>query len=130
MGQQQVLLIMLTVVVVGVAVIVGLTLFKAYSVDANLDAVVIDVTNIAAVSQQYYLKPTSLGGGGSSFVGWTIPLDIESNSNGTYTSTVEPNSITFTGIGKVLDPDDKVCMVVVIVTASNIGTPALSRVSP
>ena len=71
MGQQQLLLIILGVIVVGIAVAVGITMFQDNAVSANRDAVVNDLVNLAARAQQYFRRPTSLGGGQNSFNGLT-----------------------------------------------------------
>ncbi|MDH7604408.1 MAG: hypothetical protein QHH13_05870 [Melioribacter sp.] len=75
MGQQQLLLIVLGVIIVGIAVVVGINVFTASSYQANRDALTADLTNLAAMAQQYYRKPTALGGGGNSFVGWSRVLN-------------------------------------------------------
>lgn len=71
MGQQQLLLIILGVIVVGIAVAVGITMFTDNAISANRDAVSNDLVNLAARAQQYYRRPTSLGGGGGQFTGLT-----------------------------------------------------------
>ena len=71
MGQQQLLLIILGVIVVGIAVAVGITMFTDNAVNANRDAVTNDLVNLAARAQQFYRRPTALGGGGNSFIGLT-----------------------------------------------------------
>jgi len=67
MGQQQLLLIILGVIVVGIAVAVGITMFQDNAVSANRDAVTNDLVNLAARAQQFYRRPTALGGGQGSF---------------------------------------------------------------
>ena len=91
MGQQQLLLIILGVIVVGIAVAVGITMFTDNAVNANRDAVTNDLVNLAARAQQFYRRPTALGGGGNSFVGLTADAaglrkltNRASNANGTY----------------------------------------------
>ena len=71
MGQQQLLLIILGVIVVGIAVAVGITMFKDNAVSANRDAVTNDLVNLAARAQQFFRRPTSLGGGQGTFAGLT-----------------------------------------------------------
>ena len=71
MGQQQLLLIILGVIVVGIAVAVGITMFSDSATNANRDAMVNDLVNLASRAQQFYRRPTSLGGGGNSFLGLT-----------------------------------------------------------
>jgi Tfp pilus assembly protein PilE len=99
MGQQQLLLIVLGVIVVGIAVVVGINLFTANAVSANRDGVVADLTNLAATAQQFYRKPTAMGGGGYTFTGWTIPAEIDTTPNGIYTATVAAQTVTLVGKG-------------------------------
>jgi hypothetical protein len=73
MGQQQLLLIVLSVIIVGIAIVVGINMFGAAATSANLEAVSNDLMNLGARAQQYYVKPASMAGGGNSFVG--IALD-------------------------------------------------------
>ncbi len=95
MGQQQLLLIILGVIVVGIAVAVGITMFNDSAVSANRDAVTNDLVNLASRGQQYYRRPTALGGGGGSFANLTAGSGMKlltktsgsamTNGNGTYT---------------------------------------------
>jgi len=99
MGQQQLLLIVLGVIVVGIAVVVGINLFNANATSANRDGVISDLNNISAMAQQYYKKPTSMGGGGNKFTGWTIPTGLDTTANGTYAATVAAQQVTIVGTG-------------------------------
>jgi len=87
MGQQQLLLIILGVIVVGIAVAVGITMFQDNAISANRDAVTNDLVNLAARAQQYYRRPTALGGGQGSYalVGLADLTSKPSNANGVYT---------------------------------------------
>ena len=84
MGQQQLLLIVLGVIIVGIAVVVGINLFNANAEESAKDGVVSDCTNLGAMAQQYYKKPLSMGGGGNQFDGFTIPANLLTTANGTY----------------------------------------------
>jgi hypothetical protein len=105
MGQQQLLLIVLGVIVVGIAVVVGINLFNASSIEANRDGVVSDLNNLGAMAIQYYKKPISMGGGGRAFntanggTGWVIPTSLQNTANGSYTATVAKGSVTIVGLG-------------------------------
>jgi Tfp pilus assembly protein PilE len=99
MGQQQLLLIVLGVIIVGIAVVVGINVFTASSTQANRDAVIADMTNLASLAQQYYRKPQALGGGGNSFTGWTVPSQLDTTGNGTYTATIAAGAVTIVGTG-------------------------------
>jgi len=100
MGQQQLLLIGLGIIIVGVAIIVGINLFSASSVQANRDALISDMTAIASMAQAYYRKPVALAGGGYRFTGFTIPEPLVSNDNGRYTVTAAAQRLTLVGRGK------------------------------
>ena len=67
MGQQQLLLVILGVIVVSIAVAVGITMFSDSAASSNRDAVVLDLQNLAQRAQQFYRRPTFMGGGGNSF---------------------------------------------------------------
>ena len=102
MGQQQLLLIVLGVIIVGIAVVVGINVFTASSSSSNRDGVVSDLTNLASLAQTYYRKPSALGGGNNTFTGWTIPTQLATTGNGTYTATVTATSVTLVGTGTQL----------------------------
>lgn len=107
MGQQQLLLIVLGVIIVGIAVVVGINVFTASSANANVDAVIADLTNLASMAQQHYRKPAALGGGGNAFttknggIAWTVPASLEQTSNmsAKVTATVADQSVTLVGTG-------------------------------
>jgi len=97
MGQQQLLLIILGVIIVGIAIAVGLSLFTAQSIQSNKDAIIDDINNIAASAYQYRIRPGSMGGGSNSYTNYFIPVRMTSNENGTYTATVGADAITLQG---------------------------------
>lgn len=65
MGTQQILLIVLSVIIVGIAVAVGITMFNAQAVNSNRSACISDMNNFASQAQAYYKTPVSHGGCGS-----------------------------------------------------------------
>lgn len=110
MGQQQLLLVILVTILVGIATVVALSVFGSSNRNANVDAVRQDMLTIAASSQGWYIKPTMMGGGNSSFVGMkfqdiSFPADsiysdslTASNMNGTYVISGETSTqFTLTG---------------------------------
>lgn len=110
MGQQQLLLVILVTIIVGIATVVAINTFSSASDSANLDSVRNDVVTLASSAQGYYMKPAMLGGGGNSFNGITFnqvafPTDaidntglIAYNSNGHYTIAGTDTTITVTAI--------------------------------
>jgi Tfp pilus assembly protein PilE len=96
MGQQQLLLVILVTIIVGIATVVAINTFSSASDQANQDAARNDLTQVASAAHSYYMKPEMLGGGGNAFTGITFnditfPADTVYNSsltaenaNGTY----------------------------------------------
>jgi Tfp pilus assembly protein PilE len=108
MGQQQLLLIVLGVIIVGIAVVVGINVFTASAASANRDAITADLTNLAAMAQQFYRKPIALGGGGNTFnlggtagTGWTVPTSLSptANMSAAVTPTIAAQSVTLVAVG-------------------------------
>lgn len=87
------------IIIVGIAIAVGLSMFTAQSVGANRDAIIADLTGLAANAYQYRIRPESMGGGGDSYAGYSIPTSLQSNENGEYVVVGMPGtrSITFKG---------------------------------
>ena len=130
MGQQQLLLIVLGVIIVGIAIVVGINLFNANAEESAKDTLVSEGTNLGAMAQQFYKKPVALGGGGNSFTtsngapnDWTIPASLITTAGGTWLESVAPAEVTLTGC-----PDDSYNYdwdVVVTVTPTSITSEIL-----
>ena len=99
MGQQQLLLIVLGVIIVGIAIIMGINLFQANAVEAKRNNVTNELVNLASHAQQYYLKPKALGGGARSFTGWKIPNELITTANGHYKADVMDGEVIILGTG-------------------------------
>jgi hypothetical protein len=92
MGQQQILLIVLSVILVGIAIAVGITMFSSQAEQNHVDMIIADLNNLSAVAYQYYLRPLSMGGGGNSFT----DFDLYFNSLGGWDSATSTGG--FSGI--------------------------------
>jgi hypothetical protein len=127
MGQQQLLLIVLGVIVVGIAVVVGINLFNANAVSANRDGVVSDLNNLGAMAQQFYKKPLAMGGGGNTFntggpnsSGFEIPAELDTTANGDYAVTLAAQSVTIVGTGVEKNDNDQYIQHTATITPKNI----------
>ena len=102
MGQQQLLLIILGVIIVGIAIAVGLSMFTAQSIGANKDAIISDMTNLSATAYQFRIRPVAMGGGGgTTFVGYTLASVLADNENARYTlGTLAATTIAFSAKSK------------------------------
>lgn len=122
MGQQQLLLIVLGILIVGIAIIVGIYLFRANAIEAKRNNITNELINLAGLAQQYYLKPTSMGGGGKSFAGFKIPQPLIITANGRFEASVNTDNVQLTGIGNEVVTDKDSIEVQTIVYSDSIST--------
>ncbi len=105
MGQQQILLIVLSMIIVGIAIIVGIETFGNVATAANRDNIIADLNNLISISVQHYKKPVTVGGGGNSFNNWNIPAGLDSSLNGTYSATPSDQTLIIIATGTELGDD-------------------------
>jgi hypothetical protein len=102
MGQQQLLLIVLGVIVVGIAVSVGVAQFGAHSTQANKDAVSASLIDLSADAYQYKIRPQTMGGGGGDYTDYAIPSKLSQDENGTYAlGAIDATSVQFIGTSSI-----------------------------
>ena len=94
MGQQQLLLIVMSVILVGIAVTVGITMFQTQAEQSNIDALIADLYNLGYIAAQYRIRPGSMGGGNGSYNGFDeyfdqISADMKNNTTGVYSCEEE-----------------------------------------
>ena len=100
MGNQQMLLLIIGVLMVGLMISVGTIMFTDSSASSNRDAIANDLAAYASKAQAYQKKPKCLGGGGNSFVGFALMPSAVSNLNGTYSvSGATATEVTIEGLG-------------------------------
>lgn len=112
MGQQQLLLVILVTIIVGVATVVAINIFGQSASNANVDATRQDVLTLAAMGQGWYIKPGLLGGGSGKFTNIDVdelgfgydkklspadPSNIFENENAKYTLTGTDTQLTILG---------------------------------
>ena len=127
MGQQQLLLLVLGIVIVGLSVVVGIQAFGENQKKANADALVNDAIRIASDAQAWKLKPAAFGGGAdvTGFTGLTLEqlgYKVETdgsykNVNGTATISATTASVVITTTSIEGSSNDNT--VVVTVTGTN-----------
>jgi hypothetical protein len=110
MGTQQILLIVLSVIIVGAAIAVGIQMFNAQSYSANKAAIAAEAQSYASQIVQYYKTPESQGGAGGdltsvtpdkigSFIGWGGAENTDGDSGRYKISDVTATEVEITGIG-------------------------------
>jgi hypothetical protein len=102
MGQQQLMLIILGVIVVGIGIAVGIAQFGSGSISSNKDAITNDLNNLSVNAFQFKILPSSMGGGSGSYAAYRIPTKLQTNEDGTFTiGSAAAQSITFVATSAV-----------------------------
>ena len=96
MGTQQILLVVVGLIVVGIAIAVGVAMFGANSVSTNKDSLVNDISNIAANAKQYRTKLRNMGGGGGSYLGYLLPSKLQNLEDGSFALSIQDEDIVIT----------------------------------
>ena len=105
MGQQQLLLIVLGVIIVGIAIWAGIALFSAHAVAANKDAIITDLEDLEQDVAAYSMRQQILGGGGGSINGYSIKSSGPwgtGNPNATYTVQILAREALVIGTSKTV----------------------------
>ena len=92
MGTQQILLIVLSVIIVGVAIAVGITMFSNQAFNSNQQALSGELQNYASQCIQFFKTPEGQGGAG--------------NDTTKVVLATLANFINFSGTGETLDTDN------------------------
>lgn len=103
MGQQQLLLIILVTILVGIAAVVALNVFGGAAEEANRSAVQQDMLQAASAAQAVWTQPAMMGGAGRDFTEVNVnDLTARLNIPGTRTNNVvnnENGQYTVTALG-------------------------------
>lgn len=129
MGTQQILLIVLSVIIVGVAIAVGISMFNSQAYNSNKSGIAADAQSFATQIVQYYKTPESQGGFGggdvanldeaaiAGYLGFDATNLNTTNENGTYTISLDETTgmPVITGVGSA-EKDNKNPKIVTTVT--------------
>ncbi len=109
MGQQQLLLLVLGIVIVGLAVVVGIQAFDDSAAQAEADALTMDAMQIATAAKAWKGKPAAFGGGAdetdwSNFSHSVISLSAthttpNTNASGCTSDVTTPANLVITCVG-------------------------------
>ena len=99
MGQSQLLIIAISVLIIGIAILAGTGFFQADDLEVNKKAMVNDINHIAMTARRYYTRPYALGGGNYNYSGFVVPRNYSSNLNGSYSAiALTPKVLQITGV--------------------------------
>lgn len=101
MGTQQLLLITVGVIVVGIMIYAGYNIGRDYMENANRDQVVTTLYDLGLMAQQHYRKERASGGGGGTFTGWSIPANFRNTESGSFNEVVHADRVDFAAEGNM-----------------------------
>ena len=109
MGVQQLTLLVLTVIIIGISISAGIIIFNQTLIRNNRLAIIDDMNIFAGVAMTYYKTPLDMGGGNRT---WDVDVmgpwfgynydaanKSISNSNGTFTFSSDGDVLTIIGTG-------------------------------
>jgi hypothetical protein len=73
MGQQQLLIIVLSVIVISIATYTGVRLVQVHNQEQNRDRIKTELMHIYVMASEYKASPRNLGGGGGSYTVFVLP---------------------------------------------------------
>jgi hypothetical protein len=123
MGQQQLLMIVLALIIIAIAIAVSISLFRANAIEGKRDILIEETTSLGVMALQYFKKPQELGGGGKSFLGWSIPHQMITTVNGNFmTAQIQADEVRIVGTGSEVVTGGDSIKVETVVTASEMYT--------
>lgn len=134
MGQQQLLLLTLAAILVGIGVLLGINMFQENAAQANLDAVIQRSLSLGSQAQAWYKRPLAMGGGGQSFNGFDL-TDLgfatvgDTTEDGTFrVLSAAGTSCVIEGTGKEdLDGDTNPLKVTITVSSNSASVTAVDK---
>lgn len=113
MGQQQLLMVVLSMVLVGVAIVVGTTMMQVNAMENARAVLIHDLLTYAGKARGYYWRPPYLGGAGRDFtVVATMNIFFTAgnqNENGRYyIESSSKDELVLGGVASLVVGDDSV----------------------
>ena len=111
MGQQNLLIVVVGIMIVAIAVTVGISMFRGNSVESARNNLIVDLGFYAQKAREYYWKPRTQGGGDRSFLG--VRLDnlayATENENGRYyVENSTQDELVLVGVGMMISGEDTI----------------------
>jgi len=101
MGQQQLLLIVLGALIVGLAVYGGTRMLSSANQDNERDLIISQMNILVGEARKYAAKPAALGGGDGSLVGFSAPAKMSTTDRLSINVTSGATWVLFQGFGAV-----------------------------
>ncbi len=107
MGQQQLMIIVLTVILVGLAVYGALGLMDSYNQSHQRDLIIHRMNILVGEAKKFATKPATLGGGEGSYLGFAPPAKLAVTPEFRIYTTSGETWVLFQGFGTTTGEDGK-----------------------
>lgn len=97
MSEHQSLIYVITFVMIGIAVFVGLVFYAQHEVSSNKEAIVNTLNIIAEDVVHYRYRPGAMGGGGGEYAKYNVPRSLASNADGIFSVSFESSQMLIIG---------------------------------
>ena len=131
MGVQQLMLIVLTVIIIGISISAGIIVFNQTVIRQNRLAIIDDMNIFAGVANTYYKTPIDMGGGnriwnvddlGAWFgYNYDVANNCFSNFNGTFVFSSDEDVLTIIGSGTEIGTNGSTNVQVVLTLTGDTG---------
>ena len=118
MGQQQLLLVILVTVIVGIMTVVAINVFSDARDEGLKDTIRQELLEAATVGQGFYMRHESMGGGGNSFQNITLPILGLSDSS--VVSTYQVQNVTDDSFEILADPLSNLDDLIIVVYSDRV----------
>lgn len=111
MGQQNLLIVVVGIMVVAIAVTVAIAIFRGNSIETARNNVIVDLGFYAQKAREYYWKPRAQGGGDRSFSGVKIEnfaYSTENDNGRYYVEGSTQDEVTLVGVGRMISGEDSI----------------------
>ena len=113
MGQQQLIIIALLAIIVGLSVFGGLQWTKSQNQAHERDIIIQRFNILVGEAKKYAARPAALGGGDGSFLGFTPPTKLAFFSGIKVYTTAGDDWVLFQGFGSMNGSDEKTPILVI-----------------
>lgn len=107
MGTQQLLIIAVGIFVVAIMIYTGVDIAVNYYQSSNREQLIVSLNDLGLMAQQYYRKPREQGGGGGSYLGWSVPAKLQNIEGGTIQAVVSDDRVNFSALGTEIGMNEK-----------------------
>jgi hypothetical protein len=111
LGHQQFFFAILGVVIVGIAIAVGVTMFKGNAIESSRSALINDLMYLASRARSQYWKPRVLAGASRDFtnIEYRRISTMSENENGRYyIQEATKDELVLVGVGRVVSGNDTI----------------------